>query len=130
VSTIEQEFLRAVAPKGQQIRTVLQQYSLELRGQVGKDFVVKPEWQTEMRRRLTAAGVSIDARYDSVAAVLLGDELDRRITRRAFGDAETKRRTLNDDRALLRAIDLLQRSRTQKDLLRTASSSAFDKPNG
>ena len=130
VSAIEQEFLRSVATKGQQIRTVLQQYSLELRGQVGKDFVVKPEWQSELRRRLTAAGVTIDAKYDSVATALLSDELDRRITRRAFGDAEAKRRTLNEDRALLRAMDLLQRSRTQKDLLRTASSTPAEKPNG
>lgn len=129
ISTLEQEFLRSVAPKGQQIRSVLQNYSLELRGQVGKDFVVKPEWRAEMRRRLTGAGVTIEARFDSVAGRLLTDELDRRITRRAFGDAEAKRRTLSEDRALLRAIDLLQRSRTQKDLLRTASASA-GKPNG
>ena len=130
VSTLEQEFLRSVATKGQQIRSVLQNYSLELRGQVGKDFVVKPEWRTEMRRRLNAAGVTIEARFDSVANSLLVDELDRRITRRAFGDAEAKRRTLSEDRALLRAIDLLQRSRTQKDLLRTASAETTGRPNG
>jgi carboxyl-terminal processing protease len=124
VTTAEQEFLRSVATKGQQIRGVLQQYSLELRGQVTKDFVMKPEWRVELRRRLSAAGVTLDARYDSVGSALLLDELDRRITRRAFGDAEAKRRTLNEDRALLRAIDLLQKSRTQKDLLRTASAGA------
>jgi carboxyl-terminal processing protease len=129
VSTLEQEFLRSVATKGQQIRSVLQQYSLELRGQVARDFVVKPEWRTELRRRLTAAGVSIEARYDSVGSALLLDELDRRIARRAFGDAEAKRRTLSEDRALVRAIDLLQRSRTQKDLLRTASSPGAGQPN-
>lgn len=130
VSTLEQEFLRSVATKGQQIRSVLQNYSLELRGQVGKDFVVKPEWRTELRRRLSGAGVSIEARFDSVANALLSDELDRRIARRAFGDAEAKRRTLGEDRALLRAIDLLQRSRTQQDLLRTASAATGGRPNG
>jgi carboxyl-terminal processing protease len=130
ISTLEQEFLRSVATKGQQIRSVLQNYSLELRGQVGKDFVVKPEWRAEMRRRLSSAGVNIEARFDSVANSLLTDELDRRIARRAFGDAEAKRRTLDDDRALLRAIDLLQRSRTQKDLLRTASAASAGRPNG
>ena len=130
VTTLEQEFLRSVATKGQQIRTVLQQYSLELRGQVARDFVVKPEWRAELRRRLSASGVTIEARYDSVANVLLSDELDRRIARRAFGDAEAKRRTLSEDRALLRAIDLLQRSKTQKDLLRTASSAQPDKTTG
>jgi len=91
---------------------------------------VKPEWRTELRRRLSASGVTIEARFDSVANVLLSDELDRRIARRAFGDAEAKRRTLSEDRALLRAIDLLQRSKTQKDLLRTASSAQTDKTAG
>ena len=130
ISTLEQEVLRSVATKGQQIRSVLQNYSLELRGQVAKDFVMKPEWRTEMRRRLNAAGVTIEVRFDSVANALLTDELDRRIARRAFGDAEAKRRTLSEDRALLRAIDLLQRSRTQKDLLRTASAATAGRPNG
>ena len=129
-SAIEQEFLRAIAPKGQQVRTVLQQYSLELRERVSPDFAVTSEWRAELRRRLGAAGVRIEPRFDSVATVLFGDELDRRVARRAFGDAEAKRRTLHEDRALLRAIEMLRRSRTQEDLLRIAARSVQDRPNG
>jgi carboxyl-terminal processing protease len=128
VATIQAEFLRAVAPKGQQIQVVLQQYSLELRGRVTPDFEMTPAWRTELRRRLKTAGVTIDARYDSVATALLGDELDRRVARRAFGDGEAKKRTLEDDRPLMRAIQLLQRSRSQKDLLRIASAENVSKP--
>jgi carboxyl-terminal processing protease len=128
VSTLEQEFLRSIATKGQQVSTVLQQYSLELRDRVTPDFTMTPAWRAELRRRLRAVGVTIDARYDSVATALLGDELDRRVARRAFGDAEAKKRTLHDDRALTRAIELVQRSRTQQDLLRIASASASAKP--
>mgnify|MGYP006198858331 CR=1 FL=1 len=73
----------------------LQQYSLELRERVSRDFVVTPAWRAELRRRLGAAGVRIETRFDSVATVLLGEELDRRVARRAFGDAEAKRRTLS-----------------------------------
>ncbi|MEX2152097.1 MAG: S41 family peptidase [Gemmatimonadaceae bacterium] len=126
-STLEQEFLRSVAAKGQQIRIVLQQYSLELRETVGRDFTVTPAWRTELRRRLRAAGVHLDARFDSIGTALLSDELDHRVTRRAFGDAEAKKRTLREDRALVRAIELLLRSRTQKDLLRIASAAPQDK---
>lgn len=122
LTTLESDFLRSVAPKGQQIQVVLQQYSLELRGRVQPGFVLAPEWKAELRRRLGAAGVAIEPRYDSVATGLLAGELDRRVTRRAFGDAEAKRRTLDEDRALVRAIDLLRRSRTQQDLLRIASA--------
>ena len=128
IPTMEREFLRSVATKGQQIRVVLQQYSLELRGSVGRDFTVSPAWNTELRRRLTRAGVTIEPRFDSVATTLLGDELDRRVARRAFGDAEAKRRTLSDDRALRQAMDLLRKSRTQQDLLRIATTLPQDKP--
>jgi carboxyl-terminal processing protease len=127
-STLQQEFMRSIAPKGQQIQVVLQQYSLDLRDKVARDFTVTPVWRTELRRRLKAAGVNIDTRYDSVATALLSDELDRRVARRAFGDAEAKKRRIADDRTLARAIELLQRSRSQQDLLRTASAAATAKP--
>jgi carboxyl-terminal processing protease len=130
VTTLEQDFLRSVATRGQQIRTVLQQYSLELRERVPRDFAVRPEWRVELRRRLSAAGVGIDARYDSVATELLSRELEIRVARRAFGDAEAKRRTTSEDRALLRAIEMLRRSRTQADLLRTAAASIPDRLQG
>ena len=122
--TLQQDFMRSVAPKGQQIQIVLQQYSLELRDQVTRDFTVTPAWRAELRRRLKAAGVTIDTRYDSVATALLSDELDRRVARRAFGEADAKKRTIDDDRVLMRAIELLQRSRTQQELLRSASAAA------
>jgi hypothetical protein len=121
-------FLRSIAAKGQALRTVLQNYSLELRGQVARDFTVTPAWRAELRRRLSAAGVNIEPRFDSIANRMLGDELGLRVARRAFGDAEAKKRTLSEDRALLRAIDLLKRSRSQQDLLRTASATAPDRP--
>jgi carboxyl-terminal processing protease len=122
LTTLEASFLRSVAPKGQQIQVVLQQYSLELRNRVNPGFTYDPAWNGEIRRRLLASGVTIEARYDSVATALFADELDRRVARRAFGDAEAKRRKLADDRALVRAIELLRQSRTQQDLLRTASA--------
>ena len=128
ISELEEDFLRSIATKGQQVRTVLQNYSLELRGRVTRDFTVIPQWTTELRRRLTSAGVVIEPKYDSVANRLLSDELGLRITRRAFGDADVKKRTLSEDRALLRAIDLLKRSRTTQDLLRTASAAQPDRP--
>lgn len=128
IATMEQEFLRSIATRRQQIHTVLQNYSLELRGGVRRDFVVTPAWRAELRRRIAAAGVTIEPRFDSIATALLSEELDRRVARRAFGDAEVKRRSLHEDQALLRAIDMLSRSRTQQELLRTASVRAAESP--
>jgi carboxyl-terminal processing protease len=130
ISTLEQDFLRSIATKGQQLQTVLQQYSLELRPNVSRDFTTPPAWRAELRRRLSAAGVTVEARYDSVASRMLGDELDHQVARRAFGDAEAKKRTLRDDHALMRAIELLNQSRSQQELLRTASAASGSRRAG
>ena len=58
-------------------------------------FTVTPAWRAELRRRMIAAGVPFEPRYDSVATKLFAEELDRRVTRRAFGEAEAKRRALS-----------------------------------
>lgn len=121
-STMEEEFLRTVAPKGQQIQVVLQQYSLELKNRVQPGFRYDTAWSAELRRRFAAAGVTIEPRFDTLATRLFAEELDHRVARRAFGDAEAKRRAMSEDRALMRAIDLLRRSRSQQDLLRVASA--------
>lgn len=121
-STMEEEFLRAVAAKGQQIQTVLQQYSLELKGQVRPGFAFDPAWGVELRRRMMSGGVNIEPRFDTLATRLFAEELEHRVARRAFGDAEAKKRALSEDRALTRAIDLLQHSRSQQDLLKVASA--------
>ncbi len=123
VTTLEQGFLKSIATKGQQVQSVLQQYSAALRSRVKPGFEVGPEWRAELKRRLGAAGVTIESRYDSVGLSLMGDELAQWVARRAFGDAEAKRREIDDDRALSRTIDLLQRSRSQQDLLRLATTS-------
>ena len=124
IATLEADFLKAVAPKGQQIQTTLEAYSLELRDKVKPSFAVPSTWTAEIKRRVTAAGVSVDAKYDSLGFALLTDELARRVTRRAFGDAAVKRRDLANDRALSRAIELLQKSRTQQELLRAGSATS------
>jgi carboxyl-terminal processing protease len=124
MSTLQQEFMRSIAPKDEQIAGVLRKYALDLRDQVSRDFTITPALDAELRRRLRATGVSIDARYDSVATTLLAQDLDRLVARRAFGDAEAKKRTLKDDHPLRRAIELLQQSHSQQDLFRIAVAGA------
>ena len=124
ISTLRQELLRSVATKGQQIQSVLQQYSGELRAHATPQFTATPEIRGELRRRIRDAGVNVEARFDTVATNLFGNELDRRVARRAFGEAEAKKRTAREDRALMLAIELLRQSRTQQDLLRVASAAS------
>ena len=119
LSTAEQEFYRAIASKAQAFFTTLNQYSFELKASP-KDFTVSPAWRTELRRRLTAAGVIIDPKHEPVTTKLLDRELDRRVARLVLGDAGAKQRSIAEDHQLSRAIALLTTTRSQDALLAAA----------
>jgi carboxyl-terminal processing protease len=120
LATAEQEFLRSLAPKAQEFVTTLNQYAFELKASASPSFTVTPAWRTEMRRRLSAAGVTIDAKYEPTATRVLDRELDRRVARLVLGDAGAKRRALPEDQQLVRAIQLISGSRSQSALFAAA----------
>jgi hypothetical protein len=120
LSTAEQEFLRSVAPKAQAFVTVLNQYAFELKSSAQPNFTVTPAWRTELRRRLTTAGVPLDSKFEPAATTILDRELDRRLSRMLLGDAGAKRRGLADDHQLARAVQLLSNSSSQEGLFAAA----------
>ena len=124
LATTEQEFLRSVAPKAQAFVTVLNQYAFELKSSATPSFTVTPEWRAELRRRLTAAGITVDAKYEPSATAMLDRELDRRVARSVLGDAGAKRRALADDHQLARAVALLSSARSQDGLFAAAHVAA------
>jgi len=123
LSTLEQDLLKSLAPKAQAFVTVLNQYAFQLKATAPRDFVVTPAWRAELRRRLTAAGVTIEPKYDKVANELFDRELDRRVARLVLGDAGAKARGVADDHQLARAVDLLKVSHTQQELFAAAQAS-------
>ena len=123
LSTIEQDYYRAVAPKAQPWITTLNQYAFELKGSP-KTFTVTPEMRAELQRRLMTAGVATDPKFDGVAAKLLDRELDRRVARLVLGDAAAKERGLAEDHQLTKAVQLLTAARTQDALLAAAHTTA------
>jgi carboxyl-terminal processing protease len=124
LSTLEQDLLKSLAPKAQAFVTVLNQYAFELKSTAPRDFVVTPAWRAELRRRLTAAGVTIEPKYDAAANALFDRELDRRVARLLLGDAGAKARGVADDHQLARAVGLLKSSRSQQELFAAAQASA------
>jgi hypothetical protein len=120
VTTIEREYLRAAAAKGQVITGVLHNYALELKPRVRPDFTVSEAWLTELNRRLAAAGAPIDPRHAQGAARFYRRELEHQVARAAFGDAGAKRRELPYDRQLARAVELLRDAPSQEALLAAA----------
>ncbi|HET7372232.1 MAG TPA: hypothetical protein VFJ20_02575, partial [Gemmatimonadaceae bacterium] len=121
ITTAEREFLRAAAPQFQTINGVLQSYALELKGTVPRDFTAPASWTTELMRRLASAGTKIAPANDSAARVVLSRDLANRVTRMSYGDATAKARLLPEDHQLLKAVELLERSTTQAQLLAAAS---------
>jgi carboxyl-terminal processing protease len=117
LSTVEREFIRAAAPQGQAINTVVQNYALELKGSVARDFTVPPTWTTELVSRLNTAGVKLDAKYLPAERTFLTRDLANRVTRMTFGDAVAKARTASEDHQLSKAVDLLEHNTTQAQLL-------------
>jgi len=121
--TTEQQFLRAIAPKAQAFVTVMNQYALELKPMAARNFTILPAWRAELRRRLVAAGVTIDPVQETGSALVLDRELDRRLSRLVLGDAGARSRSVADDPQLARAVALLNSARSQDALF--AAGRAF-----
>ena len=135
LSTVEQQFAKAIAPKSQPYAIVVSEYALSLKSGIAPGYQFNPLWHDELYRRLDSAGVfTVDGKakvtkkeFDA-AARLVDRTLDQRIARLAFGDSTAKRRDLQLDAPLRRAVAILKKGQTQKDLFvvaRTTTSPAI-----
>ena len=88
----------------------------DLKDKVKPDFTVQPEWREELYRRYRAKGIEVDRKLFEGATRSIDRELDLRITRIAFGDSTARRRSLDDDPQLSKALELLRRGNTQAEL--------------
>jgi carboxyl-terminal processing protease len=113
----ERDFLRAAAPLGGKINKVLQDYALELKGTVPRDFSPPAAWTTELMRRLAADSVKLDPKFDAAENSILSRDLANRVARMSYGDAAAKLRIIAEDKPLMKAIELLQKNTTQAQLL-------------
>jgi carboxyl-terminal processing protease len=125
LTTAEQQFIKTVSPKGQIVYQTLSAYALDLKPKAAtKDYKFQPAWHDSLYKRLTDAGVTVSrASYDS-ASRYVDRLLDLRIARYAYGDSTAKRRDLSEDPQLKKAVELLQKGQTQKDLFAVALTTA------
>jgi carboxyl-terminal processing protease len=123
LTTAEQTLAKAFAPKSQDVYVTLADYALELSRGANKSFTTQPQWRDELFRRLTAKGVTLDrAQYDA-AARYVDRLLEQRVARFAGGDSTAKRRDLPFDAPLRKAVELMEKGTTQKDLFTLAAAS-------
>jgi carboxyl-terminal processing protease len=120
LTSTEQQFTKTVAPKSQEFITVLYDYAAELAKTAPPNFTVRPEWINELYNRLQAKGVISDRKTYDGATRYLSRALDQRIAHYAFGDSTAKRRDLPYDAPLRKAIDLLDKGTSQRDVFALA----------
>ena len=127
LSTVEQEFLRALGPKAAASNAALYDLARELRGQLRADFAVQPAWRADYRRRLDAIGVSLRPGQFEAATSVVDQMIEQRVASLAFGDSSAFRRWAPQDAQLQRAITLLRRAPSQAALLALAVASKGEK---
>ncbi|MCC6318235.1 MAG: S41 family peptidase [Gemmatimonadaceae bacterium] len=123
-TTPEQAFLRATATRSQDMYIAVYLLAQDLKDKVRIDFQVQPAWREDLYARLKQKGVTVDrALYDG-ASRYIDREIERRVARLAFGDSALRRRTLPDDPQLQRAIDILKKNPSTRELIALATSQA------
>src|SRR5262249_4961239 len=109
LTTPEQQFTKAMAPKSQEFFTTATDLALELAKTVTPTFTVQPAWVNEFYTRLQAKGFPVDRKTFDGANRYISRLLDQRVAHFAFGDSLAKRRDLPYDAPLRKAIDLLEK---------------------
>jgi carboxyl-terminal processing protease len=120
LTTSEQQFTKLIAPKSQDFFTVLADYSSELAKSAQPNFTVQQSWIDEFYTRLQAKGVIADRKAYDGATRYVTRALDQRVAHFAAGDSTAKRRDLPYDAPLRKAIELLEKGTSQRDLFALA----------
>jgi carboxyl-terminal processing protease len=128
LTTAEQQLARALAPKVADYGTVLRDYALELSKSTPRDFQVQSSWNQELLRRLQAKGVPVEPTQWNAGSRYVNQQLELWVTRYAQGDSAAARRRLPYDAPLRRALEMMSKGSTQRDLLAQAQASARRSP--
>ena len=116
--TSEQALLKALASssKASEFDTGLRNYALELSRTAKPDFVPQPAWTAELKKRVRERGIEIDdATWQGGNRYLL-QRLEYFVARYAVHDSLATRRRLPIDAPLRKAIDMMNKGQTQRDL--------------
>jgi carboxyl-terminal processing protease len=128
LSTAEQALRRALAPHFQKYFSHVAAVAELQKGKVRPDFAVDPQWREDVYRRLVADTVAIDKAVWDGGAMDVDRAIEERVAKIAFGDTLVRRRSLKDDNQLRRAMEIMRKGSTQKDLFTVAAQEPASKP--
>ena len=122
LSTAEQALRRALAPYGQKYFSAIGVLAQEQKGKVKPDFQVNPAWREELYKRLVADSVKIDKAVFDAGGADVDRAIESRVAKVSFGEAGAKMHELRDDNQLLKAIAILRKGTTQKEVFAAAAA--------
>jgi carboxyl-terminal processing protease len=128
LTTAEQQFAKAIAPKFPDFSTALNDYAMELGKTAGGHFTLQPAWLDELYNRIQAKGVAVDRKLYDGASRWIGRQLDDRVAHFAVGDSLSRRRSLPYDNPLKKAIEMLEKANSQRDLFTQAGETLATNP--
>ena len=121
ISTKEQVLARAIAPFFQKFFSSIDLIAQEQKGKVKPDFVVNPAWREDLYRRLVADTIKVDKAVYDAGAPWVDRYIESRVAKVSFGEAAAKMHEIDDDNQLRRAMTLLRKSNTQKEVFAAAA---------
>ncbi len=128
LTTPEQQLRRQLAPNIQKYLNAVAYVAEQQKGKVTPTFTLNPTWRDQVYQRMVADTVKIEKTVWDAGGSDVDRYIEERVAKVAFGDTLVRRRSLKDDNQLRRAIDLMKRSATQKELFTQAGSVATVKP--
>jgi carboxyl-terminal processing protease len=130
LTTAEQKLRRALAVKGQEAALTYDAFALDLKGKVQPDFTITPEMRDAFYKQLQKRGVIVERSVYDAGVRDVDRNLDNRIASLSFGDSTAKRRAYKEDGQLMKALELLKKGATQKELFIVASGLHSAAPAG
>jgi carboxyl-terminal processing protease len=120
METAEQDFMRLVGAKAQQVYVAIYDQALDVKDAVSADFTIRQEWREQLFARLQQADVPVSRKQYDEARPLMDRMLEQRIASLAFGEGAAFRRFAPYDAQLRTAVELLQKGRSQTEVFALA----------
>ena len=122
LTTAEMQFLRATAPKALELNNFENDFALEQSKKVSRGFTVDPAWRDTYFKKIQELSLPIDRKMFDAAQRYIDNSLELRISRLAEGDSTAARRNLKNDVQLQKAIAMMAKAQSQRELFTLASS--------
>ncbi len=124
LTTGEVQFVKAIAPKAQEVFSFLNDFALEKSKTVSRGFTVDQTWRDAYFRKVQELGLPLDRKTFDSAQRSVDSQLELLVSRLAEGDSTAGRRKVKNDAQLQRAIAMMTRAQSQQDLFAIATAMA------